>query len=113
MCTRSIETALSNVDGVIRVNVSLAFNSAHVQYDPSKIRHEGLVDTIENIGYDVVQPQTIDVEQSAAAASTKRIVEFTASGMSCSSSQEIPLNGGSTAIAMMDAPDRIERMLEQ
>eukprot|EP00751_Fragilariopsis_kerguelensis_P003534 CAMPEP_0170829680 /NCGR_PEP_ID=MMETSP0733-20121128/48794_1 /TAXON_ID=186038 /ORGANISM="Fragilariopsis kerguelensis, Strain L26-C5" /LENGTH=1034 /DNA_ID=CAMNT_0011194667 /DNA_START=270 /DNA_END=3374 /DNA_ORIENTATION=+ len=179
MCTRSIETALSNVDGVIRVNVSLAFNSAHVQYDPSKIRHEGLVDTIEEIGYDVVQPQTIDVEQSAATTSTKRIVEFTVSGMSCSSccvsitralestpgveravvtlstnqvkvefdssltcvdvlneiigdvgydvvethslhvpsngssSQEIPLNGGSTAIAMMDAPDRIDRMLEQ
>lgn len=90
MCTKSIETALSNMDGVSKVNASLAFNSAHVEYDPSKIRHDDLINTIEDIGYDVVvQPQQQiveddDIERGATASSTKGIVEFTVSGMTCS-----------------------------
>ncbi|OEU09050.1 copper transporting ATPase [Fragilariopsis cylindrus CCMP1102] len=90
MCTKSIETALSNMDGVSKVNASLAFNSAHVDYDPSKIRHDDLINTIEDIGYDVVvQPQQQiveddDIERGATASSTKGIVEFTVSGMTCS-----------------------------
>jgi Cu+-exporting ATPase len=90
MCTKSIETALFNMDGVSKVNASLAFNSAHVEYDPSKIRYDDLVNTIEDIGYDVVvQPQqqiveNDDIERGAKASSTKGIVEFTVSGMTCS-----------------------------
>jgi Cu+-exporting ATPase len=83
MCTRSVETALSAMNGVSSVNVSLAFNSAHVEFNPSKTKYDDIVNTIEDIGYEVV-PRPPSSEDKAIAPSTKAIVEFIVSGMTCS-----------------------------
>jgi len=83
MCTRSVETALSAMDGVSSVNVSLPFNSAHIEFDPSKVAYDDILSTIEDIGYEVV-PQSPTSEDVAEAQSMKAIVEFIVSGMTCS-----------------------------
>lgn len=83
MCTRSVETALSAMNGVSSVNVSLAFNSAHVEFNPSKTTYDNILNTIEDIGYEVV-PLPPSSEDKAIAPSTKAIVEFIVSGMTCS-----------------------------
>jgi len=83
MCTRSIETALSTMNGVFSVNVSLAFNSAHIKFDPSKTTYDDIQTTIEDIGYEVV-PRPPSYEDKATRSYTKAIVEFIVSGMTCS-----------------------------
>ena len=82
MCTRSVETALSAMNGVSSANVSLALNSAHVEFDSSKTTYNDIVETIEDIGYDVVRLQ--NSKDNATVSSTKAIVEFIVSGMTCS-----------------------------
>ena len=82
MCTRSVETALSAMNGVSSANVSLALNSAHVEFDSSKTTYDDIVETIEDIGYDVVRLQ--NSKDNATVSSTKAIVEFIVSGMTCS-----------------------------
>jgi len=71
------------MDGVYSVNASLAFNSAHIEYDQSKITYDDLVDIIEGIGYEVI-PQTPNTVINASITSTKGIVEFIVSDMTCS-----------------------------
>ncbi|VEU39086.1 unnamed protein product [Pseudo-nitzschia multistriata] len=83
MCTRSVEAIISDMDGVFSVNVSLAFNSAHIEYDPSKITRDDLVDAIEGIGYEVIQ-QPPSAKINTPLQSTRMIVEFIVSDMTCS-----------------------------
>ncbi len=83
MCTRSVETAVSAMNGVVSVNASLAFNSAHVEFTPSKTSYHEIVETIEDIGYDVV-PRPTSAEDKEVASSMKAIAEFIVSGMTCS-----------------------------
>lgn len=83
MCTRSVETAVSAMSGVFSVNASLAFNSAHVEFNPSKTSYDEIVETIEDIGYDVV-PRPTSAEDKEVASSMKAIAEFIVSGMTCS-----------------------------
>lgn len=83
MCTRAIETALSSMNGVSSAKVSLAFNSAHVEFNPTKIDYDDLVETIEDIGYEVV-PRPPSSEDKTTTPSLKAIVEFIVSGMTCS-----------------------------
>ena len=83
MCTRSIETALSAMNGVFSVKVSLALNSAHVEFNPSKITYDELETAIEDIGYEVV-PRASNSENEATVQRSKAIAEFIISGMTCS-----------------------------
>ena len=83
MCTKSVETAVSAMDGVFSVKASLAFNSAHVEFDPSTTSYDQIAETIEDIGYDVVSPPSIN-EDKSGASSVKVIAEFIVSGMTCS-----------------------------
>jgi Cu+-exporting ATPase len=52
MCSQGINAALDAMDGVHEVSVSLSTNSARVEYDPSVIVPNILVETIEGIGYE-------------------------------------------------------------
>jgi len=70
------------MNGVSSANVSLALNSAHVEFDSSKTTYDDIVETIEDIGYDVVRLQ--NSKDNATVSSTKAIVEFIVSGMTCS-----------------------------
>ena len=77
MCSNAIATGLKKLNGVLKVAVSLALHSAHVEYDNTKVTYETLVDTIESIGYDVVPVPTTTI-------GTLSVAEFTISGMTCS-----------------------------
>jgi P-type Cu+ transporter len=82
MCTKSVETALRNLPGIVNVTLSLPLNMAHVEYDASQTtRYQDIVDAIEAIGYDVPPPLE---ERSTPAIPTTSVVEFTISGMTCS-----------------------------
>lgn len=53
-CVKSVENALGQVDGVLKVAVSLEDKKATVSFDDSKTNEAMLKEAIEDAGYDVV-----------------------------------------------------------
>ena len=62
-CTQAIERAFDAVEGINHVTVSLSTNIARVEYDSSRIDIDTLRETIEDIGYDVVDTLIVDEDQ--------------------------------------------------
>jgi heavy metal translocating P-type ATPase len=58
-CVETIRRALTRMEGVKEVHVSLAHEEALVQYNPSKIRREQLEDTLTAVGYTVRDPEKV------------------------------------------------------
>jgi Cd2+/Zn2+-exporting ATPase len=62
-CALSIEKSLRSMQGVSSASVSFGASSADVQYDPSLVTHEALVNRVKGMGYHVEQsPQTGSIE---------------------------------------------------
>ncbi len=57
-CAQSIEEALARVNGVEEAAVNFAAEQATVNYQPSEVTSEELVETIKKTGYDVETRQT-------------------------------------------------------
>jgi len=51
-CVQSIENALQQSDGVDKVLVDLNEEKAYIEYDPSKINDENLLQVIKDTGYE-------------------------------------------------------------
>src|ERR1700731_4187488 len=60
-CVKSVTSALTSLEGVATVSVSLPNCSATVNYDPSLITESQLTETIEDCGFD-----TTPTEQDSA-----------------------------------------------
>ncbi|MEE8403580.1 MAG: heavy metal translocating P-type ATPase [Candidatus Hydrothermarchaeaceae archaeon] len=58
-CTESIQKVLLGLEGVKKVNVSLAHEEALVQYDPSRIEPWKIDKVLRNIGYTVRDPKKV------------------------------------------------------
>jgi P-type Cu+ transporter len=99
MCSSAVEKAISQLDGVIKISVSLATNLATIVYNPhsssgNSITPQVLADEIEDIGYDVtdifVRTPALKKKTATTTISTEnnkrsvRTVEITIGGMTCS-----------------------------
>jgi len=51
-CAVRIEKGLGNTPGVLRATVNFATEQAHVQFDPTRVRPEGLIRAVEEEGYE-------------------------------------------------------------
>jgi len=58
-CTRSIEQALGQMDGVKSVSVSLSHEQALVEHDESKTDTDELKETLVDLGYSIRDPDKI------------------------------------------------------
>lgn len=58
-CVESLRKALSRMDGVAEVGVSLSHEEALVQYDPDKVTSAQLRDTVRSLGYTVRDPHKV------------------------------------------------------
>ncbi|AGK60327.1 copper-(or silver)-translocating P-type ATPase [Archaeoglobus sulfaticallidus PM70-1] len=75
-CVKAIETALRKLEGVENVSVNLATESAYVEYDPSKISLEKMIETIKSIGYSVLEDEkaiTVKIGGMSCAMCAKSI----------------------------------------
>ena len=67
LCTGTIEKALGRLPGVEKVAVSLTHEQALVEYDPTRIQPEELLETLRDIGYTIWDPRkTRPYEQEEA-----------------------------------------------
>ncbi len=81
MCSSAIHKALSGLEGVTDVTVSLATNVAHVEYIASEsLTAQVIAEEIEDIGYDV----TDVIEKVMPSTRTLKTVEYAVGGMTCS-----------------------------
>lgn len=78
LCTESIQKALSRVEGVQTVQVSIAHEEALVAYDAERIDRETIRETLEDIGYTVRDPDQADLfadeERELAGARRKALI---------------------------------------
>jgi len=75
-CSLTIEKALKSVEGIKNAEVSLASNSAVVEYDPHKVDFRRIAKTVSDSGYKVVTEKTvIEVEDIRCASCVKAIEE--------------------------------------
>jgi len=55
-CARSVERTLASTPGVTKVQVDLEGARATVEYDPSLVTREVLVNAVRDLGYEVEVP---------------------------------------------------------
>ena len=76
-CVARVENTLKNQKGVAGASVSLASNSAQVDYDPQVVSAGDLKKAVQNAGYDLLVPEDADDEsdldaETAAEAEAER-----------------------------------------
>ena len=73
-CATTITNALERNDGVVKANVNLATEKAHVIFDPEKTNLEAIQKTIEEIGYIVIRESvTLEIRGIHCANCVKTI----------------------------------------
>lgn len=84
-CTAAIYRAVMSLSGIKHASVSLITNSLDVTYDPLLITPSAIVNTVSDMGYDVVKWDHIETNQLSQVTGTKddRTVELKVEGMMC------------------------------
>ncbi|MDD4332368.1 MAG: copper ion binding protein, partial [Methanosarcinaceae archaeon] len=89
-CQKRVEAAISKLEGVKAVKVSLESERAEVSFDPEKVRFEDIVEAVRKTGYEV--EGGLEVQEPQAGASPEKIapessaeneISLKISGMSC------------------------------
>lgn len=76
-CAETIRKALTRMEGVNEVHVSLAHEETLVEYDPSKVAPEALKDTLIAVGYTVRDPKKVrsfEEEEEEMARERDRLI---------------------------------------
>jgi Cu+-exporting ATPase len=77
LCTGTMEKALGRLPGVENVAVSLTHEQALVEYDPTVIRPDDLLETLRDIGYQIWDPRKLrpfEEEEVALVREGKRLL---------------------------------------
>ncbi len=61
LCVESVHRTLMRLDGVRSVHVSIAHQEALVEYEPSRLGPPAIVESLEEIGYAVREPDEASV----------------------------------------------------
>src|SRR5712692_501165 len=76
-CALTLHKALGQLDGVEKVNVSLAHEEALVEYDPARIEETQIKDAIRSVGYTVRDPakvRTFEEEEAELKRERDRLI---------------------------------------
>src|SRR3982751_55749 len=75
-CSSRVQQALEQTPGVRAANVNLMTGSATIDFDPSLIGPEGLVDVIRDTGYEAELPAGVSVEETLDQEDAARAAEI-------------------------------------
>ncbi|KAG7355582.1 copper-translocating P-type ATPase [Nitzschia inconspicua] len=101
MCSSAVFKALTELPNVVSVNVSLSTNVARIEYEdtPDVNYPDDLVETVEDIGYDVSDVMIVHAAATTAAATADNNINNTS----------FPV----TVEQIEDTEDRLSRILKQ
>src|SRR5260221_3193628 len=77
LCTGTLEKALGRLPGVEKVAVSLTHEQALVEYNPTVVRPDDLLETLRDIGYQIWDPRKLrpfEEEEAALVREGKRLL---------------------------------------
>ncbi|MHA2323773.1 MAG: heavy metal translocating P-type ATPase [Promethearchaeota archaeon] len=82
-CAQTIEKALNEKEGIYKTSVNFAIEKATVEYNPEQISTAGIIKTIKDVGYDVIEPEedledTEKIEREKSLRSLKYKFAFSA-----------------------------------
>lgn len=77
-CAQRVQKSVAKMDGVIDANVNFAIEKLIVEYDDSKVQKPNIKETIEKIGYGVIEDNssntvTIPIEGMTCASCSQRV----------------------------------------
>ncbi|NLZ83634.1 MAG: copper ion binding protein, partial [Clostridiales bacterium] len=77
-CAQRIQKSVGKMDGVIEANVNFATEKLIIEYDDNKVKKPNIKETIEKIGYGVIEDSsnnevTIPIEGMTCASCSQRI----------------------------------------
>ncbi|KAH0836710.1 hypothetical protein J3R83DRAFT_8439 [Lanmaoa asiatica] len=75
-CTSTVENGLRDLPGINHVAVSLATETAKINFEPGLISPREMVDRIEEMGFDALLSDQQDATQKQSLARTKEIQEW-------------------------------------
>jgi copper ion binding protein len=76
-CALTLHKAVGQLDGVEKVNVSLAHEEALVEYDPARVEETQIKDAIRSVGYTVRDPtkvRTFEEEEAELKRERDRLI---------------------------------------
>ncbi|KAL5636648.1 hypothetical protein ACGC1H_000565 [Rhizoctonia solani] len=82
-CSGPLSKAIKELEGVESVVVSLVSNSMTVIYRPDRVTIETITSTIEDLGFEVSQTATRDLETQVSSDPSERVVQLEFQGMFC------------------------------
>lgn len=75
-CATRIEKGLNKLPGVTKANVNLAMESAHVEYTPSEVTVEDMIQRVQKLGYQATPKSESKQEDHRAKAIRKQKVKL-------------------------------------
>ncbi|CAE6511159.1 unnamed protein product, partial [Rhizoctonia solani] len=82
-CSGPLNRAVKELEGVESVSISLVSNSMTVKYRPDRITIQDITSTVEDLGFEVSQTVTRDLETQASSNPSERTVQLEFQGMFC------------------------------
>ncbi|CAE6531551.1 unnamed protein product [Rhizoctonia solani] len=82
-CSSPLSKAIKELEGVESVIVSLISNSMTVTYRPDRITIENITSAVEDLGFEVSQTVTRDLETQVSSDPSERAVQLEFQGMYC------------------------------
>ncbi len=81
-CAETLRKAVSRLDGVEKVSVSLAHEEALVEFDPERVEEARIKDAVQSVGYTVRDPRKVRTfEEEEAELKRERDRLITAAGL--------------------------------
>jgi Cu+-exporting ATPase len=84
-CAKSIEKALNNREGVYNATINFATEKLTVEYNPEQISTAGIKKTVQDVGYQVIEPEkTEDAESKERSRNIRRLKYLLATSIALS-----------------------------
>nr|BAH24014.1 heavy metal transporting P-type ATPase [Ascidia sydneiensis samea] len=97
-CVNTIEKQISQQNGIISIKVSLKNEEAEVTFDPNLVTIEGIIESIDDMGFDVKRKENLD----------EKMIVINIEGMTCNAC----VNSIETKVAKLEGVENIKVSLE-
>ncbi len=75
-CADTVEGAISDLEGVIQVQVNIATEKAKIEYDPGAVSLSDIRKAVEDVGYGVASEEKVETEAERKMDKTKRLMIY-------------------------------------
>lgn len=113
MCARTIETALSGLNGVNTASVNLSTEKALVEYDESKVSAREIVRKIEELGYEVEKSDAVLSVSGMSCARCAKTIETVVGKLEGVLSVDVNISTGKVRVSYLPSAIKIDEIVSK